>query len=160
MMRVSVIASQCLLLLALSLGPALPAFADDTETTLLLAVAVAEDGMAMGADLAGSEWRPSFMSESDLPAGNHIFVQFKSGGEISGNGGCNRFFGGYTVAGNTIKIGPIASTRKGCPGIIRLEAAFFATLEAAKTFQLDGSTLILFDAVGTKLAQFDLADAE
>lgn len=159
-MRVSALASQCLLLLALSLGLALPACAEDTETMPLLAVAVAEDGMTIGADLAGSEWRPSFMSESDLPEGNHISVEFKPGGEISGNGGCNRFFGGYTIAGNTIKIGPLASTRKGCPGIIRLEAAFFATLEAAKTFQRDGSTLVLFDAAGIKLAQFDQADAD
>ena len=159
-MRVSAIASQCLLLAALSLGLALPACADDIGTMPLLAVAAETDGMTMGADLAGSEWRPNFMSESDLPEGNHIFVQFKPGGEISGNGGCNRFFGGYTISGNTIKIGPIASTRKGCPGILRLETAFFATLEAAKTFQRDGSTLILFDAVGTKLAQFVQADAD
>jgi heat shock protein HslJ len=160
MMRVSAVASQCLLLLALSSGPALPACAEDTATVPLLAVASGTDGVTAGADLAGSEWLPNFMSESDLPAGNHISVEFKPGGEISGNGGCNRFFGGYTIAGNTIKIGPIASTRKGCPGILRLETAFFATLEAAKTFQRDGSTLVLFGAGGIKLAQFDQADAD
>ena len=87
-----------------------------------------------------------------------MVVQFKPDGEISGNGGCNQFFGGYTVSGNHIKIGPIASTRKGCPGLLLAEAALFATLEAAKSFEQHGATLVLFDAAGAKLAQFDRAE--
>ena len=34
-----------------------------------LVLAVGTAGMTMGADLAGSEWRPSFMSAAELPAG-------------------------------------------------------------------------------------------
>lgn len=117
-------------------------------------LAVGTAGMTMGADLAGSEWRPSFMRASELPAASHMVVQFNPDGRITGNGGCNQFFGGYTVSGNHIEIGPIASTRKGCPGLIGAEATFFATLEAAKSFAQDGTTLVLFDAAGIKLAQF------
>ena len=124
-----------------------------------LVLAAGTAGMTMGADLAGSHWRPSFISASELPPGIHMQVDFQPDGQITGNGGCNRFFGGYTVTGNHIKIGPIASTRKGCPGIISVEAAFFATLEAADRFEQDETTLILFDAAGTKLAQFVRADA-
>jgi heat shock protein HslJ len=119
-----------------------------------LVLAVGTAGMTMGVDLAGSEWRPSFISASELPAGNHMAVQFNPDGKITGNGGCNHFFGAYTISGNHIRIGPLASTRKGCPGLLLAETAFFATLQAAKNFEQDGTTLVLFDAAGTKLAQF------
>ena len=124
-----------------------------------LVLALGTAGMTMGVDLAGSEWRPSFMSASDLPAGIAMHVEFHPDGTIAGNGGCNRFFGGYSVSGHHIKIGPLASTRKGCPGLIRLETAFFATLQAATSFEQTDTTLILFDAAGTRLAQFVRAEA-
>jgi len=123
-----------------------------------LVLAVGTAGMAMGVDLAGSEWRPSFLSAADLPAGVKIEVAFQPDGRITGTGGCNRFFGGYTVSGHHIKIGPLASTRKGCPGLLRLETSFFATLEAAASFEQIGATLVLFDASGATLAQFVRAD--
>jgi heat shock protein HslJ len=77
---------------------------------------------------------------------------FNPEGRISGNGGCNQFFGAHSISG-TIKIGPLVSTRKGCPGL-HAETAFFATLEAAKSFAQEGDNLVLFDAAGAKLAQF------
>ena len=117
-------------------------------------LAVGTVGVTMGVDLAGSEWRPSFMSATELPAGIKMQVEFQPDGRITGSGGCNRFFGGYTVSGNHIKIGPLASTRKGCPGLIKVEATFFATLQAASSFAQTDTTLILFDASGDRLAQF------
>jgi heat shock protein HslJ len=125
-----------------------------------LVLAVGTAGLTMGVDLAGSEWRPSFISAAELPAGVKIEVEFGPGGRITGTGGCNRFFGGYTVSGNRIKIGPLASTRKGCPGLIKLEAIFFATLQAAASFEQSDATLILFDASGNTLAQFVHAEQE
>ena len=119
-----------------------------------LVLAVGTAGLTMGADLAGSEWRPSFMSATELPAGIKMQVEFQPDGRITGSGGCNRFFGGYTISGNHIKIGPLASTRKGCPGLIKVEATFFATLQAASSFAQTDTTLILFDASGGRLAQF------
>ena len=119
-----------------------------------LVLAVGTTGLTLGADLAGSEWRPNFISALELPAGIAMQVEFQPDGKITGSGGCNRFFGGYTVSGNRIKIGPLASTRKGCPGLLRAETALFATLQAAASFAQDDTTLTLFDASGAKLAQF------
>jgi heat shock protein HslJ len=119
-----------------------------------LVLAVGTAGMTMGVDLSGSKWHPSFMTKSEIPSGVHMSVQFGPDGSITGYGGCNRFFGGYTIDGNHIKIGPLGSTRKGCPGLTQLETSFFATLEAAKSFAQDDGTLTLFDAAGDKLAQF------
>jgi heat shock protein HslJ len=120
-----------------------------------LALAAGSAGVALAADLLGGDWRPSFLAETDLPAGIQMTVHFGPDGKITGSGGCNQFFGAYAISGNTINIGPIASTRKGCPGIIGGEAAFFAPLEIAKSFTQEGGTLVLFDATGAKIAEFD-----
>ena len=127
---------------------------------VLAAAVLAAPAPAQTTPLAGSEWRPSFMSRAELPAGVKIEVEFGPDGRITGSGGCNRFFGGYRVSGNHIKIGPLASTRKGCPGLIKLEATFFATLQAADSFEQTDTALILFDASGAKLAQFARAEQE
>jgi heat shock protein HslJ len=89
-----------------------------------------------------------------------MVVKFNPGGEITGNGGCNHFAGSYTISGNAIKIGPLMSTRMGCPGTIRLEGAFLGALQAATTFEQDRTKLVLFDATGTKLAQFVRSDED
>jgi len=119
---------------------------------LLLAVGTA--GMTMGTELSGADWHPIYLSASELPAGSDMVVQFTPDGKISGYGGCNQFFGAYSLSGNHIEIGPVASTRKGCPGIIEVESAFFATLRAANSFTQEGDTLVLYDAAGNKLVQF------
>ncbi len=126
----------------------------------------------MNADLAGSVWRPTELrgeplvgeSSAALPAETQagvarMLVEFKPDGQIGGNGGCNRFFGGYTISGDAISIGPLASTRKGCPGLMQLEVSFFATLQAAKSFAADETKLVLFSAAGFKLAEFVRAGA-
>jgi heat shock protein HslJ len=123
-----------------------------------LVLAVGTAGMTMGVDLAGSEWRPSFINATELPAGITMQVAFQPDGKITGYGGCNRFFGGYTISGSHIKIGPLVSTRKGCPGVLRLETTFFARLQAASSFEQTDTTLVLFDAAGAKLAQFIRAE--
>jgi heat shock protein HslJ len=125
-----------------------------------LVLAVGTAGMTMSVDLSGSKWQPSFMTASAIPSGVHMTVQFGPGGRITGYGGCNRFFGGYTISGDQISIGPLGSTRKGCPGITQIETSFFRTLQAAKSFTQNDTTLTLFDAAGDKLAQFVRAEAK
>lgn len=107
----------------------------------------------MSADLAGSQWRPSTIYSHDIPAGERAFVVFQDDGRVTGNGGCNRFFGGYTVEDGTIRIGPIAATKMGCPGKYELETSFLAALQAATAYELDGTKLVLFGARGEELAR-------
>ena len=76
-----------------------------------LVLAVGTAGMTMGVDLSGSKWHPSFMTASEIPSGVHMTVQFGPDGRISGYGGCNRFFGGYTFPAITSR-----SARSARPG--------------------------------------------
>jgi heat shock protein HslJ len=120
---------------------------------LTVALVVGSTGLAMAGDLTGAHWRPSEIKSSELPAETPLYLEFKDG-QVTGYGGCNRFFAGYAISGDAIKIGPLASTRKGCPDTFDLEIAFFTALQAAKSFQQTEDGLVLFDAGGRRLATF------
>jgi heat shock protein HslJ len=125
----------------------------------LFAMALLAGTIGMTTNLTGNGWRPSHVATFTLPDDTHMFVEFKPDGRISGNGGCNAFFGPYTVSGNTTKIGRLLSTWKGCPGLIQAEVKFLAMLESAATFEVQDDKLVLFDAAGSELAEFVLAAA-
>jgi heat shock protein HslJ len=125
----------------------------------LLAMALIAGTIGMTVDLAGNGWQASQVAAFTVPEDAHLFVKFGSDGRISGNGGCNAFFGAYTVSGNTIKIGQLLSTRKGCPGLMQTEVKFLSLLESADTYEIKDNKLILFSASGSQLAEFVLADA-
>jgi heat shock protein HslJ len=66
---------------------------------------------------------------------------------VFGDSGCNRFTGGYTVMGNKIKIGPLASTLMACPQRqMDAEHAFLTKLQAAKTFSSTPAVLKVYTA--------------
>ena len=62
---------------------------------------------------------------------------------VSGNGGCNGYFGTYTVTGDDkIKIGPLASTLMACPNM-EFEGKYFKWLEAVDKFEAEENSLRL-----------------
>lgn len=84
--------------------------------------------------LMGSEWGPEGTSDQ--------FVAFKSGGEVIGHGGCNRFFGTYDQNGDTLTFGPLASTKMACPNLNE-EQAFMSALQSARTVEATHLRLII-----------------
>jgi heat shock protein HslJ len=69
--------------------------------------------------------------------------------QISGSGGCNRFSGGYTTDGNTIRIGPLASTMMACVGdAMTVEADYLARLDEAATYAIKDGTLTMINDTG------------
>ena len=75
---------------------------------------------------------------------------------ISGNTGCNSFTGPYQVDGESIEIGPLASTRAACPNeeLQQQEQAYLAALELATTFEITGDRLDLLRPGHTFAATF------
>ena len=128
---------------------------------LCLAALLATAASARAEDLAGSEWRPSQIGSAAVAPDANVFVQFKSGGELAGHGGCNRFFGRYKIAGDAIEIGSLGATRMACPEpAMGLEARFLAALEAARTWHRDRTSLILLDAEQHEQARLQQTDAD
>ncbi|RCV65760.1 Heat shock protein HslJ, partial [Methanophagales archaeon] len=69
-------------------------------------------------DLEGTTWTlTSFIEGEDVqsPLVNTTITAYFEDGNITGNAGCNNYFGGYTVDGNEINISkPLGTTRMYC----------------------------------------------
>jgi heat shock protein HslJ len=89
--------------------------------------------------------------------GTEITAIFGSDGNLSGSAGCNNYNAAYTLVGNSITIGPAASTRKFCgepAGLMEQETAYLKALEMAKTYEVSGSQLTLKGETGNIVIQY------
>lgn len=67
-------------------------------------------------------------------------------GRISGRLGVNRFTGSYSVHGETVAIGPLASTRMaGPPELMALEARFNSRVSGEHVMQFEADQMTLGD---------------
>jgi heat shock protein HslJ/uncharacterized lipoprotein NlpE involved in copper resistance len=78
----------------------------------------------------------------------------------SGSAGCNRFNGTYELSGNSLRFGPLATTRMMCPPeIMAVEDAMLKALAAGLTWSLQDGTLVL-TREGQVVARFAPGEAE
>jgi heat shock protein HslJ len=70
--------------------------------------------------------------------------------QAGGSTGCNRFFGSYELSGQSLRIGPLASTRRAClePELNRQETAYLRALGDTRTWRITADTLVLAGAAG------------
>lgn len=102
--------------------------------------ALASSGAPSGGRITGAWERTS--------AGITQTVTFAKDGSVSGDTGCNRIIGNYTVDGSTIEIGPLATTLMFCEGKMEAEQAFIAALEKSTSFTVKQDRLKLFGPKG------------
>ncbi|MCB8985957.1 MAG: META domain-containing protein [Ardenticatenaceae bacterium] len=107
--------------------------------------------------LSNSNWRLASMNGGTVPvAGSVLTAFFGADGTMNANGGCNQLNGPYTVNGSNISIGPLASTQIACSEeLMQQENAYRIALQAAATFQISGSQLIIRNAGGQEVLRFD-----
>ena len=83
------------------------------------------------------------------------FTLVAEGHKVQGSAGCNRMMGTYTLDGEKLKFGPLATTRMACPAM-ETESAFLKALAATTRYEVSGSSLTLFGA-DTAVARLDAA---
>jgi heat shock protein HslJ len=138
-------------------------YATDTSTLTLLddsgdALLVFE--VVQPASLTGTTWSATGVNNGQqavtgLVTGTTVTATFADDGTVSGSAGCNRFTGEYTLDGDAVAIGPLATTRKACEDdVMTQEAAFVAAMENATTVAIDGSTMELRDDEGALQVSF------
>jgi heat shock protein HslJ len=94
--------------------------------------------------LPGTAWQVTTFAGQTLLADHPITFEFDAEGSISGDASCNRFGGTCTIEGDTIKVGPLRSTRRACePEIMQQEQKFLALISAATTWLIEGDDLVL-----------------
>lgn len=103
--------------------------------------------------LAGTGWALSQIDGAEpAPGGRPATLEFDGAGRLAGSSGCNRFFGGYSLAGATLSVGQMGGTRMACPEpLMAQEATFLAILGAAAEYAVDGDTLTITAADGRAL---------
>lgn len=74
---------------------------------------------------------------------------------VVGSGGCNRLGGSYTLDGNKLALGQMASTMMACPHGMDQEQALHAALKKVTQWRVEGQTLHLLDAAGAPVATFE-----
>lgn len=106
--------------------------------------------------LTGVTWHATGVNNgrggvASLIAGTEVSAAFGEDGHVAGSAGCNRYGGTWFADGAAITIGPLATTRRLCPGpdgVMEQEAAFLAAMGRVATWRLDGEQLELRSADG------------
>jgi heat shock protein HslJ len=112
-------------------------------------------------DLQG-EWNATGYYTGDaiqsVITGTTVTARFDQG-QVSGDGGCNRFSGQFEISGDSISIGPLATTLMACsdPAASTQESQYLEALQLATTFRVTGDRLELFRPGGTIAATFERA---
>lgn len=78
-----------------------------------------------------------------------ITTEFSQDGRVSGSGGVNTYGAEFAVSGESIQIGPVASTKKAGPeNLMTQETLYLAALQKATLWAVSGDKLELRDASG------------
>lgn len=88
-----------------------------------------------------------------LPLARVPMIELRDG-QVAGTSGCNRLSGAYTLAGTSLRFGPVVGTRMMCPDGMALERDVLAMLGAVAGWRMQGAQLALLDAGGQPLASF------
>ncbi len=110
-------------------------------------------------NLAGSEWLLRDLAGE--PAQAEAWIRFEQDGAALGNSGCNRFNGSYEAPPDRLSFGPIAMTRRACPGPESdTEFAFMGALDKTRRIAATHLLLSLFDEENALLATLTRRDAD
>ncbi|MBP9198526.1 MAG: META domain-containing protein [Gemmatimonadales bacterium] len=121
----------------------------------LALVRVPEAAGTPAAALVGTAWRLADLAGTVAISGTHATLEFPQAGRVIGSGSCNRFFGPVELAGDTIRVGALAVTRKACAEpAMRQEARYLAALAAAARLTVDATALLLYPGDGGQPLRF------
>ena len=95
--------------------------------------------------IAGPEWKLEDLLGGGIIDRSNVTLTLGPDGQASGSGGCNRFFGSWSVKGSALTLGKIGSTMMACdPALMNQEGKFLRSLETATTYSFtpDGALVI------------------
>lgn len=111
--------------------------------------------------LVGTEWMLADLAGTPVIANSKASLAFPEAGRVAGNGSCNRFTGSVTITGDTLKFGPLASTRMACMdgGVSAQEDAYLKALNAANRYEIGNGDLLIYATGYEKPLRFTRAPA-
>jgi heat shock protein HslJ len=95
--------------------------------------------------LSGSEWLLEDLGGSGVIDNIQATLTFPEAGKVTGNSSCNRFSGPAEISGDSVKLGPLASTRMACPeAVMNQETKYLNALQAAERFEWKDPYLLVY----------------
>ncbi len=144
--------------------PEAPTMADaDSDGDSESDTEAAEVPLDASLELLNTRWElRSFDGEAVemVPDSRPLFFRVDHGAppDVSGFGGCNRFYGtAFTATSTTVAFGAVGLTRMACPNL-SAEQMFISTLAKADTWTVDGDTLTLMAGTESTLVFERTAD--
>lgn len=120
-----------------------------TRRTILVACLLATPAAAQAPGPVGPEWIVEDIGGRGVVDRARVTIAFAGDGRVAGSDGCNRFAGGYTLAGAALSFGALAGTRMACaPALMEQEQRFHAALAAVRGWRIENGLLQLTDAAG------------
>jgi heat shock protein HslJ len=113
------------------------------------------------ADITNKHWKLVELNGNPVsfPESAEVaFILLNPDGTVSGNLGCNSFFGSYTLQeGSRITFSQLVNTQKMCfdESIMSIEAEMIRVLQNADNYNLNGKQLVLNRARMAPLARFE-----
>ena len=113
---------------------------------ILLVAGCTDSGRAGHTPLPGTTWNLVEMNNEKIqhPGPQIPHLRFEAE-KVTGNDGCNNFFGDYTLEANSLKFGMLASTRMTCPQLKEFDMKFNKMISATTGYSIHGEKLELFD---------------
>jgi heat shock protein HslJ len=95
--------------------------------------------------LPGSEWLLEDLAGGGVIDNAQATLAFPEEVRVTGNDSCNRFFGPAEIRAETIKLGPLASSRMACPdAVMDQEKKYLDALQAAEHFEWKAPYLLIY----------------
>ena len=113
---------------------------------LLFLAGCADSGQSGHTPLLGTTWNLVALNNSKIehPGPQVPHLRFETD-KVTGNDGCNNFFGAYKLDGNKLKFGMLASTRMACQQINDMDIEFNKMLSVTNRYSISSDKLELFE---------------
>lgn len=112
-------------------------------------------------NLTGVTWRLTMLNQTpyDATAGaEQPSLEFtEEGSRVSGNSGCNRIAGSYTVEADQLRFGQLIMTKRACVNGSAIERDFIRALEETQRHTISNDKLTLYSGDGRAVAAFQAA---
>jgi putative lipoprotein len=97
-------------------------------------------------ELEGTQWVAESITGQPSAEGVTSTVAFAADGKVSGNAGCNDYFGSFGVEGDSIYFGHVGATQKMCvhAEFMEQEARFLEALNRAERYTVDVGVLLIY----------------
>jgi putative lipoprotein len=120
---------------------------------------VEEENDEAAAPLYGRTWLAAEIAGRPAVPEVESTLQVAADGKVSGNAGCNGYFGSVIVDGQAMSFGNLGATKIACPEpAMGQEQRLLGALDGTRGYRLQDGELLLLDGAGVTLVRFREAE--